>query len=247
MHDITISGVFNSAWKKLRGSKLSIWSTAIVMVLLAITIAYISNKIKTQSIMLHFWLSYIFFPILLYFLLGPFYGGSLMVAIKRFRDEPVNMKTGYQYLHRYIVLGITLAIIGFLSNLVSIVINIPVIRDSIGSGLPYFDLLSGIFSLLIYAFFVLSVPLIIDKNYTIGKALSTSLVKIKSHWFRVFLIFFFAYLILFLIYIPAVLGVVLHSSLLMLFGVLFFAIIAIWFLPFLFLLGGNIYHRLIDI
>jgi len=226
--------------------KGSVWSIAIVIILIILTIAFISNFITIQKQALHYWLSYLIFPIILYLLIGPFYGGSFMVVIKRFRNEEVNIKTGYQYLHRYVATAITMAIIGLISNLISIIINIPAIRLSLGHGLLYFDLLGGLFSLLVYALFILSVPLVIDKNYSVGQALSESLKKVKSHWLRVFAILFLAYLILFILYIPAITGLVLHNGLLTLLGGVFFIVVLIWFLPFLFLLAGDIYHRLID-
>lgn len=244
MNKITIKSIYKDAWEKLHGSKKAIWAIAIVNLLIILTIAYFANAIATQSQSLHYWLSYIIFPVALYLFIGPFYGSSMMVAIKHLRGEPVTIKTGYQYLHRYIPVAITMAIIGLVSNIISIITNIPSIAETLGPSLPYFDLLSGLFSLFVYVFFLLAIPLIMDKNYKVGQALRESLKKIKSYWLRACVIFLLAYLILFVTYIPAIAGLVLHSTIVTLFGGAFFIAILIWFLPFLFLLAGSIYLRL---
>jgi len=246
MSKLSIGCVFKSAWQKLHGSKASIWSIAIVTLLIILTIAYLSNLITTTSQLMHYVLSFVFFPVVLYLLIGPFYGSSFMIAIKRFRNEAVDIKTGYQYLQHYTKTAVTMMIIGIISNIISMILNIPWIEQALGRSLPYFDLLGGLFSLLIYSLFILSVPLVIDKNYNVGQALKASFNSVKPQVIRVFLIFLLAYLLLFIIYIPAIIGLILHNGLVILLGGLFFIIVLAWFLPFLFLLGGTIYHRLVD-
>ena len=150
MSHISIHSVFSSAWEKLHGSKSAIWSIAIVILLIMITLAYLSNIIVVQSQTHLYWLNHIILPIILYLFIGPFYGGSFIVAIKRFRDESVNIKTGHHYLRRFFATAITMVIVGMISNLAPIVINIPTIAQDLGRRLPYFDLLGGLFSLLVY-------------------------------------------------------------------------------------------------
>lgn len=246
MSEITISGVYKNAWSRLHGSKGAIWIVAILIILIAITIEYFSKWIRTDSQTVHYWLSYIIVPIVVNLAIALFYGGSFMVAIKCARDEEINLRSGFQYRDRYWPAAIVMAIVGLISNLVVIIINIPPIAQAVGRRLPYFDLLGALFSLLVYAFFISSVPLIMDKNKGIGEALSESLQKVKSHWLRIFVIFFLAYLVLFLSYLPTVIGLAIGSNTLMLIGALIFVAILIWLLPFLFLLGGDIYHRLVD-
>lgn len=247
MNELRIRNTFKNAWSRLHGSKKSIWSIAVLVILISATIEYFSKWLfLVDSTAFHYWARYIIVPIIMSLLIGPFYGGSLMVAIQCARGESINIKSGYEYFHRYSQAAILMAIIALASNLMVIILNIPSVAESVGLSMPYFDLLGALFSFAIYSLFVLSIPLAIDKNKSVSESLIESIKIIKPHWLRVFFIFFLAYLVLFIFYVPIVLGLSFSSATITIIGVSVFVFFMIWFLPFLFLLGGEIYHQLVD-
>ncbi len=245
--NMTIRSIFSKAWSLVHGSKAAIWNIAILIMLVSITLEWIVNRILGfNSQHTHYFTRYIMLPILTNLLIAPFYAGSVMVAIQRARGELVNVKSGYQFFHRYIPIAITMVIVGFISNLIVMIINIPALASTLGRSLPFFDIISVLFSVLIYTFFILSIPMVIDKQYTPGQALSASVILVKPHWFRVFVIFILTYLCLSIATILLFLGPTLKSSIIMIIGAVIFIAAMIWLLPFLFLLIGVIYHRLLD-
>jgi len=244
--DISVIAVFSNAWKLVKGSKGPIWNVAILILLIAATLEWASNRMIDINLQhTHYFIRYITLPILTNILIAPFYAGAIMVAIHHTRGETINIKSGFQYFHRLIPILITVVIIGLVSSLLTMIINIPQIAYSLGKALPYFDLIALIFKLFVYSIFVLSVPMVIDKNYSPGEALATSVLIVKPHCLRVFAIFFTAYLCLFIILTPTFLGLILNNDTLMIIGSVINVFLLIWLLPFAFLLIGDIYHRLV--
>jgi len=245
--DISVTSVFSKAWSLVHGSKGAIWSVAVLILLIAATLEWITNRVIGIDIQhTHYAIRYILLPILTNLFIAPFYAGGVMVAIKRVRGESINIKSGYQYLRQFLALAITMIVVGLISNLLTMVINIPTIAFALGRSLPYFDIAAVLFSLAVYTFFILSIPMIIDKQYTPGQALLASPMLVKQKWLQIFLIFLVTYLCLFVLLIPTFLGLILSNSTLMLIGSVIIIAALIWLLPFVFLLTGVIYHRLVD-
>ena len=245
--EITVTSVFSKAWSLVHGSKGAIWSVAILIILIAGTLEWLFNRIIGINLQnAHYFIRYLMLPIITNIAIASFYAGSIMVAIKRTRNESVDRKTGFQYFHQFVPIAITLVIVGLIGNLFTMIVNIPAIAHALGSFLPYLDLISVLFSLIVYTLFLLSVPMITDKQYTTGQALAASPMLVGPHWFRIFLIFILAYLCIFIVTIPTFIGLIFNSSIMTMIGGVIAIVAMIWLMPFLFLLVAEIYHRLVD-
>ncbi|MCB1827243.1 MAG: hypothetical protein KDH94_02375, partial [Coxiellaceae bacterium] len=152
MNEITISGVYKNAWSRLHGAKGSIWSIAALMLLISLTIDWSVGFIRVDSITTHFWLAYVVIPAVTAAIIAPFYAGSFMVAILRARNEPINLRTGFQYKPYYLKVAVTWVIVTLLSELMLTIINIPAIANATGTALPYLDLIGYLFWLVLNTF-----------------------------------------------------------------------------------------------
>ena len=247
MNKIPIIKTLKTAWHELAGTKMPIWSIAVLFILLTATVEWIANAfIQFDSPHSHYWIHHILAPIIIDFSVGVFYGGGIMVAIHHKRKTKVDIKTGYQYLHRFWPAATAMMIIGFLSSLPTLFINIPIIAQRLGTRLPYLDLASILFSFIIDAIFILSIPLIMDKNESAKAALVHSFKITKPHVISIFLLLFLSYCGLFLSALPILIGTSFNHPLILTFGIVFFVAAMIWLLPFLFIVTGEIYYRLVD-
>jgi hypothetical protein len=247
MNHLSIINTLKSAWTALEGTKMPIWSIAVLFILITATLEWVTNWIiHFDSQQHHYWVNHIIIPVITNFCVAVFYGGGIMVAIHHKRKTIINLKTGYQYLHRFWPAAAAMVIIGFLSNLMTIFINIPAIAQKIGQRLAYFDLTSTLFSLIVESIFILSIPLIMDKNQDTKTALLHSLKITKPHVIQIFFLLLLTYLGLFLSALPMIIGVSFNHPTLLTIGTFFFVAAMIWLLPFLFLVTGEIYHQLVD-
>jgi len=244
---VYISNTFNTAWSKLSGAKAPIWSVAITFVFLGALIEWLTQRYLTaENGTVLYILRYAIIPILTNLCIAPFYGGSLMVAIQHVRGQSIHLLSGYRYFQYYIPTAICMVIIGFLSNLAAMIINLPPLASLFGSKLPYLELAAGIYSLVIYALFLFSIPLVLDQHYKVSTALITSVKRAVPYLPKIIILFLLAYLFVFLATIPALIALGLEKwAFLKLIGSLFFIAVLIWLLPFFLLLCAELYQRII--
>ena len=92
---------------------------------------------------------------------------------------------------------------------------------------------------------MLSIPLITDKNKSPIQSLLRSFKLVKTCWFRVLVILLIGYTFIALAMAPTLLGLIVHPWVIVL-GIAIFVVALMWLLPFLFLLEGVIYSKLVD-
>lgn len=238
-----IRDAYKESWKHLSGSKGALWMIAAPILLLIITIGLATNFIVTESLSLHYFLGYLVMPGILYLLIGPFFAASVLVAVKHYQKYPINLFTGFKLIGRYVATAFAFLIIGLLANSVSIILNIPAVSYSLAGALPYFDVLAGLLTVLIFSLLMLSLPLLLDKNIGVFEALKQSFQKIAPHWLSVFVLFFSVYFSLFILYLPLTLGLLLNIYWLLIVGLIFFVACLIWLYPMIFLMAGYLYKK----
>ncbi len=244
---LRVGKILNSAWEQVKGVKWPIWVVAIVVGVAAIAIRLILDKLMGVDLKHpEFVNNIIIIPIIMNAIVAPFYAGMLMIAITRARGESPRVKTGFQYFHKWIPLGITLVVTSLIGSIPYIIVNIPGFISGSPEIKAIADLIAMILALIIYVLFLLSVPLVADKDKSPGQAISTSVKLVAPHWLKVFVAVLIPYVFVLIIIIPLILGFAFSSMLLLALGYIIFIVALIWLLPFLLMVLGTIYHRLVD-
>jgi hypothetical protein len=92
----------------------------------------------------------------------------------------------------------------------------------------------------------LATLLAIDQTNSPFAAIGHSIKACAPHWFKIIGIVLMTYLIMIALYVPYILGLVFQHNLLLIFGGIFILVAMIWVMPFLFLVQGVVYHKLVD-
>jgi hypothetical protein len=177
--------------------------------------------------------------------IAPFFGGAVMTAILCARGESVQAKTGFRYLNRSVAVIITLFLIALFANIITYIVHLPSIMTMLGSHIGWLHILAAIIAVLVYVFCFISVPLAIDKNKSPGAALLTSFHIIKHCWLKVLVLLIIIYIFFIIALIPLYIGAMIHPYAKLL-GAVITTIALIWLTPFILLIQGVLYHKLVD-
>jgi len=239
--------IIRQAWELVGGSKWPIWAIAlfivgIVSLIIQLIIAYIFRiDIKAPPMIYQ----YLILPCINSIVIAPFFGGAVMVGITRARGKAISPKSGYQYFRKTLALMITMLIMALLANIINTFVHLHTVVATLGLGAGWLNILAAIISLLVYVFLFLSVPLVTDKNLAPLKALKLSFKVVKHCWFKVLILFITVYLFFLIAMIPLFVGTLIHPYARLLgIGILIAALI--WLIPFVFLVEGVLYHKLVD-
>ncbi|MBT8506615.1 hypothetical protein B1F79_03635 [Coxiella-like endosymbiont of Rhipicephalus sanguineus] len=240
-----INDVLNETWRLVNGSKWPIWAITILIGIASLIIQIIVIEIfqiDPKTPLVHY--SYLFMPILNSIVIAPFFAGAVMTAIKRAREEEINAASGYQYFHKTLQVMIGMALITLFGTILNYIFHLPVIADAAGRYAVWLYLLSGAVSILVYVFTILAIPLIVDKNHTPWESLINSFQITKNFWFKVLLLVLIVYVFFVVATIPLIIGAMIHPYARLL-GVAIFIFILVWLLPYVFLIQGVLYHKLV--
>lgn len=246
---IAIGATLSSAWALTKGAKWPIWAVLLIglLILFPVLLAlnYLATVLTGQSAAsahpLHIMLPIYFIE---YLIVAPFMAGAIMVAIKHTRKESITAGTGFHYFRKYLPVVIVFVVVNILTYIPVLLIN----------GMSFFvdgesfkfvlEILSSILSMIIYSFFILSLPLVLDKNYSPFKALMTSPRLAKSHWLKIFTLLIITMLYFLAAVIPLTLGLLLKNIAIIILGLAIFIIVLIWLIPLIFLIQALIYNAL---
>ncbi|MCH9770742.1 MAG: hypothetical protein K0U12_07680 [Gammaproteobacteria bacterium] len=245
---INLGEILSKSWELVDGIKWPIWATFLVLIVAAFIIMSLLNWFFGIKPGHPPTLTYdILSPIILNAITAPLYAGALMVSIKKARHEEVNPNSGFQYFNKYVPLAIVLVIVGIIMRIPMLLVNVST-SGTMVPGKIWIEIIAGIITLVIFAFLLLSTPLVADKNTSIGHALSTS-IKVacqQMNWLKISVLLLVSYIIIFAIMVPLLLGIILHNALVMILGFAILVVAGIWVVPYLISIVGMIYHRLID-
>lgn len=244
---LAVGNVLGNAWELTEGSKWPIWAVNIVIILLAVLLNIVLVVVFKINFRAHsYWKNFIILPIITNILIAPYYAGSIMVAVKHARKEVIMSSTGFKYLHRYIPVAITLVIVSLITSLATIIVKFPAIAPTTNLHKDAWDLATTAWWLIVSPFLFLSIPLVVDKNYSPWQALKNSMSISTPYWHKIFLIRLVGYFFVFLAFIPVFIGLIFKHLLLITLGSVITFIALIWIVPFFYMLHGIIYSRLVD-
>jgi len=234
--NLSLKSVYQEAWKLVKGSKAPLWLPMIVGMFLLGVVEKIAMQIFqfTPDQAFPYWYTAIFAPLLFTIIMAPFAGGINAVAIQRARGQTVHIFAGFHCFDRLLELVGSLVFTLFVTNIVTIIVSL------------YSDWAADIarfLSLLLGVFFVFSMPLLVDKKITLLGALEASF-KIATHFYwRLIIIYLLLGLIAIAVFFTTTYLLAHHPSLWML-GIPL-AIFMFWFIPFMNLVLGVIYVRIV--
>ncbi|AZV75157.1 hypothetical protein [Coxiella burnetii] len=245
-HRFTISDILNEAWGLVNGSKWSIWAIAIfigIASLIAQIIIIRLFQIDPEMPSVHY--NYFFMPLINSIVIAPFFAGAVMTAISRARGEAVSPRSGYQYFRKTLPVMLGMLLITFLATIVNYIVHLPPIATAVGRYAVWLNILGSIVAIFVYVFTILTIPLIVDKNHTPWDGLIASFRLVKPYWFKVFMLILIIYVFFIVATIPLIVGSMIHPYARLL-GAGIFILILVWLLPYIFLIQGVLYHKLVD-
>lgn len=242
----SILGVLRDAWHFVDGSKLPIWAIAIFIGVVAfflqwLIMALFSIDPQNPSPLYR----YLLVPVINNVVIAPFFGGAVMVAVFRARGEPASGIVGYHYFSKTLPLMLLMLIIAVAANLITYLAHLPSLSTLLGDHVGFINILGAIISILVYVFSFLSVPLLLDKKLSPLQALLTSCRIIASCWLKTLVLIIIVYACFIIAMIPLYIAAMIHPYVKIV-GAIIVIILLFWLIPFLFLVQGVVYHRLID-
>lgn len=241
-----LGSILEEAWNLVRGSKLPLLLVSLVMFVIAALFQFVVYKmLGVDSKNPPYLLRFILMPIFTNILIAPFYAGAVITAIKHGRQELIGFASGFKYFKQWGPLGVAMVMIGIIASIVVWIINLPSITNLLSFTKPFVEITAGLVSTIIYSLFLLTMPLIVDKNLGVMDAFKTSVNNTKAHWPKIFVLFILIYLFLFACVLPMMLGMFLGNIFAIGLGLVIFAVAMVWLLPYTFLILGVIYRRLV--
>lgn len=193
-------------------------------------------------------------------LFAPFFAGLVMIGVKRARGEAVNAGSGFHYFHRWL----PLIYVVFFADLFMYFYRLTMYYPNLH---PIFFLLLLFSVLLLFfllPFYSMWIPAVADKKISAFTAWKNIFMPVLRNWFRILLLWLSLLGILIGIFIAAAIVAALlialpayfitHSvymdtaevGILVAFGAIVLILVGISFIPYSFLIRGQIYHQLMD-
>lgn len=241
-----LSEVFTEAWQRVRGNKWAIWAIALPLGLIAIIVQYLIGRIfhmDAQGSSTFY--RYLLMPLINAVVVAPFYAGAFMTAILCARGQPIGPKTGFQYFSKSVPVIITMLIIAFAANIITYIAHLPALGNAMNFHTGWLNLIAILITIVVYLFTLFSVPLVVDKNLSPVPAIKTSFQIIKHCWLKTLALLIIMYVFFIVAMIPFYVGAMIHPIAKIIGGLITIGIL-IWLVPFIFLLQGVLYHKLVD-
>lgn len=242
----TIIDIINDAWRLVHGHKGPLWAIAIFIGVTSIVLQFLISwifHIDPQNPSITY--RYLIMPLVNNIIIAPFFGGAVMVAVLCARGKPVHARTGFGYLSQSVAVIITMFLIALLANIITYLVHLPQIAIALNGHIGWLNLLATLISILVYVFCFISVPLVLDKNKSPVAALITSFHLIKHYWFKTLILLIIIYVFLIIAMIPLYIGAMIHPYA-KLAGAVVMVVALIWLMPFVFLIQGVLYHKVVD-
>jgi hypothetical protein len=188
-YDSTIDAVYAEAWKKTEGFKAQFWQALVSIILMIIAALNLSIVLKgiipiNNAIVFYVVSQFIHFAILL-LLLMPLFAGLLMMGIKYVINIPAPINTIFHYFSYWKRLWILPLVIVLLS-----------ITENLLTGFTIYQIVLFTAFIIWGALHCFSIPLCIEKNYSLSMALDVARKTLLQHWVEVFSFFLTAFIIL---------------------------------------------------
>ena len=209
-YDFTVMEVIKEAWEKTKGIKGPVWGGSLLIIGLLLVINIIVGILmkmlghgSTSSMAISYAVQ-----VTVSFALYPFIAGVMMMGVRRAVDLPVSYKMVFGYLQYMVPIIVSSILVTILTFIGFAAFVIPGLYLSIA--------------------FLLTIPLIIDKDMGPWEAMMKSLKGITPKWFKVFAIYLIMIILYVLSMIPLFIGI-------------------IWTLPMLIVIGGILYRNIFGV
>ncbi len=207
-YDFEIMDVFKEAWQKTSGIKGTILGVMLVFMVVVFTInlatIFVVSSLSLQENIMVAIIDQLIFMLVVY----PFMAGIAMLGVRRAVDLPVSFTMAFGYFGYTISLVIAGILITIFTTIGFVLLIIPGLYLSVA--------------------YVLTVPLIVEKNLGPWRALESSRKAITHHWFKVFFTYFIMGIIVIISSIPLGIGL-------------------IWTLPMMVNVAGILYRTLFGV
>ena len=244
--NFSVGGVLCDAWKKVKGSLGSIWAIMVSVIAASWVVHALLRLIfraNDPDVLVFF--GTVLFPVITDIIIAPLIAGAIMVGILRARNKKTGGQTGYQYFKRSVPVMIIVAILSLITSLILYFSSMSSFTGSISIILASM-IIAALIGLLIISFFVFSVPLAVDKELPALQAICTSFHLAKQNWLKIVGLIIVSYLIFFCMLAPTMLGVFLGATPFVVIGLVVTVLLVIWLGPFLILIHGTLYHKVVD-
>lgn len=202
----SIGEVIQEAWRLQNGAKLPIWGAVILYYLAIFAVSFLFGMIG--SVLPDVFISVAVSQVAIGLVTWPMCAGLAMIGIHRAAGLPVRATMVFDYYPKTLPIFVLYLVVA-----VAIVAGFMLL------------IVPGIYLMIALS---LALPLLIEKNLSIGAALTTSLKVVNKCWFRVFGLFFIMTLLIGVSMIP-------------------FGIGLIWTLPMMMLTYGIIYRDMFGV
>ncbi|MBL4761890.1 MAG: hypothetical protein JKY93_04225 [Gammaproteobacteria bacterium] len=211
-YDFEIMAVIKEAWDKTSGMKAPFWGAALIiglglMVLMSLLSGILGIAVLSGNAVGGMGLSLVI-QIIITALLYPFMAGIIMLGVRRSVDLPITYTQAFGYFGKTIPLVIAATLITIGTMLGFMLLIIPGIYLSIA--------------------WLLTIPLIVEKDMGSWSAMEASRKAVTKHWFKVFFTYFLMVIIYLISVIPFGLGL-------------------IWTLPMMMNVGGILYRTMFGV
>lgn len=255
----SVRGTLHDAWKSVHGAKAALWAISGVtlgvgfgvMFIVAMILGFVffgAHPDFVHSPIVNFFFQSIA-AIAIYAVTAPFVSGIFMTAIKRARNETVDANSGFHYFKYWFQTAIALILVALIVLVVTGVFQyIGYAFHVTGSqmGFFFFYVISALSSVVLLAFFLFTVPLVADQNKKAIAAIRHSYSVVKPHLLRMIVLMIAYYAVAFVTMLPAALAFLCPLAYVKILGSIASAVIAVWTVPYLHMIVGTAYHRLVD-
>jgi len=267
MNGFSIRDVISSAWKNLKGTKWPIGAVILVGIIVLLGIGVLTSLLligipalvesgrfgATPGVLAPPFNPFVFFTaiaiiyIIMMFVAASVITGVQMTALKKARGEAISAKSGFQYLHKWFFLGVTLiyyliavfVIAGIYSLLLIFIGKVGITWLSYIVQSP-----SYLLGPIVYTFFMFNLLFVADKDKGPFTALLCSAKAVAPHWFKVFLLVLFMNLVFILSLLPLGLGLLCPLVWVKVLGGIVSVVLLIWTIPYIQLLLATAYNKL---
>ncbi len=243
---LSIFKTLSSAWKLTHSDKNVLWVNVACVLLISFALQFfIYSLFHVDPEDTPYAIKYIFSPIIFDFVTAPFYANAIMLGIDRYRGHPIDVAKGFRYFDRWFYLTALLIGIGFVCQLFIRVVELPRFEFDT-STYVVLHIIAGIWFMVWSGLLCLIIPIILDKNYTLWRAVRLSIKLTAPNLLAVILSFFIGWMLVFIPFLPFLWGVHIHHTGFMIAGLLLGTLGSIWTMPLLILIYGAVYSQLID-
>ena len=236
--------VFHDAWFATKGIKRKFWPAIITLIMInALAIMMLERWYHLPFYSLPYAVQFYLCPMISGFLTAPLLAGLCFTAVLRARHEEISLTTPFLGYCKIFSIAVTWFILSILSDFLWNLLHFSAFSDLLSYS--KMRMITICFSMIVSALLLFALPLILDKDFKPLTALVISFQYCRRFFGKIIGTFLICYVIIAIIIFALGIGTI-HAHTSMAPAVVLIIVIAIWFIPFLFMLYGVLYHRIVD-